>query len=209
VKNWLELKQVAELSGPWDVQFDPKWFYPDNGTGGKITFNGLSDWTAHADPAIKHYSGIATYRKSFDLPQVSSFEFPVSNLFLSLGQVLELARVKLNGRDLGVVWCPPWTVEIPAGVLKEKGNQLEIEVVNFWPNRLIGDAKLAVEQRRTKTNITAFYEPKALGSNPRHNPGALCERLHGTMPKDCSEIVHYSTLHPSGLIGPVRLMTAE
>ena len=120
-----------------------------------------------------------------------------------------MARVKLNGRDLGVVWCPPWRVEIPAGLIKEQGNQLGLEVVNFWPNRLIGDAKLPVDQRRTKTNITAFYAPKAIGANPRHAPGFLCERLLGAMPRECSEIVHYSTLHPSGLLGPVRVLTAE
>jgi hypothetical protein len=181
-ENFPGLKPVMDMTGPWDVTFDPAWFYPDNGTGGKITFNDLSDWTARSEPAIKYYSGLATYQKSFDLPQVSSFKFPVSNLFLSLGDVKEMARVRLNGRDLGVVWCPPWNVKIPDGTLKEKGNRLEIEVVNFWPNRLIGDAALPLEQRRTKTNITKFYEPK--GDK------------------------HYTTLMPSGLLGPVIIQKA-
>ena len=64
-------------------------------------------------------------------------------------------RVRLNGRDLGVVWCPPWRVDISAAV-RPGENLLEIEVVNFWPNRLIGDAKLPPEKRLTKTNIRAF-----------------------------------------------------
>ena len=194
-KNFQELKPVQELTGPWDVTFDPAWFYPDNGTGGKITFNDLSDWTDRSEPAIKFYSGPATYRKIFDFAQVSSKRLAVSSvvsncllptancqLYLNLGAVREMARVKLNGHDLGVVWCPPWNVQIPDGTLKEKDNRLEIEVVNFWPNRLIGDAKLPSDQRRTKTNITKFYEPK--GDK------------------------HYTTLMPSGLLGPVTLQNA-
>jgi hypothetical protein len=202
-KNVVEMKPLMELTGAWEVQFDPAWFYPDNGTGGKMVFGKLEDWTKRPEEAVRHFSGTAVYRKNFDLPAAGK------TFSLSLGTVLEMARVKLNGRDLGVVWCPPWRVEIPAGLLKEDNNLLEIELVNFWPNRLIGDGKLPADQRRTKTNVNAFYEPKAIGANPRHQPGILCERLHGTMPKECSEIVHYSTLHPSGLLGPVRVLVAE
>jgi hypothetical protein len=73
-------------------------------------------------------------------------------LFLDLGTVKESAKVKLNGKDLGVVWCAPWRVEI-TGAVKPGDNALEIEVVNVWPNRLIGDGKLPVEQQRTRTNM--------------------------------------------------------
>ena len=90
-----------------------------------------------------------------------------------------MARVIINGHDLGVAWCPPWTVRIPPETLTEKDNRLEIEVVNFWPNRLIGDAQLPLDQRRTRTNITKFDDPKG-------DP-------------------HYTTLLPSGLLGPVTI----
>lgn len=69
----------------------------------------------------------------------------------------ELARVWLNGKDLGVVWCAPWRVDV-TGVLKEEGNELKIEVVNLWPNRLIGDGKLPPEKRLTKTNVVKFFQ---------------------------------------------------
>jgi hypothetical protein len=62
--------------------------------------------------------------------------------------------VKLNGKDLGVVWCHPWRVEI-TGAIKSGENKLEIEVVNLWPNRLVGDSNLPAEQRRTRTNYPA------------------------------------------------------
>ena len=63
-----------------------------------------------------------------------------------------LARVRLNGKRLGVVWTAPWRVDI-SGVVKEKGNELEIEVVNTWLNRLVGDAHLPPEKRVAKTNV--------------------------------------------------------
>ena len=71
-----------------------------------------------------------------------------------------LARVRLNGQDLGVVWTAPWWVEI-TGAAKAGANDLEIEVVNLWPNRLIGDARLPKEQRRTVTNVEKFNKPNA------------------------------------------------
>ena len=72
-----------------------------------------------------------------------------------------LARVRLNGRDLGVLWTTPWRVEI-AGIVKPGTNELKIEVVNLWPNRLIGDAKLPKAQRRTVTNVGKFDKPGAV-----------------------------------------------
>ena len=59
-----------------------------------------------------------------------------------------MARVKLNGKDLGVVWCALWQVET-TGAIKAGNNQLEIEVVNRWANRMIGDKQLADAKART------------------------------------------------------------
>jgi hypothetical protein len=77
--------------------------------------------------------------------------------------VKETAKVKLNGKELGVVWCHPWRVEI-TGAVKPGENQLEIEVVNLWPNRLIGDTTLTEAQRRTRTNKTTDPKGKLLPS---------------------------------------------
>ena len=71
---------------------------------------------------------------------------------LDLGNVRELAEVKVNGKSCGVVWCPPFRVDVTDAV-KFGENKLQVEVVNFWPNRLIGDASLPKEQRLTRTNI--------------------------------------------------------
>jgi hypothetical protein len=151
-RNFAETRAVAELAGPWEVSFDPDWGGP-----AKVTFAKLENWSKRPEDGIRYYSGTATYRKVFDLPgfQISDLQ---SRIFLDLGRVKNLARVRLNGNDLGVIWTAPWRVEITTAV-REKGNELEIAVVNLWPNRLIGDARLPKEQRRTMTNVRKFEKP--------------------------------------------------
>ena len=68
------------------------------------------------------------------------------------GNVKNLAEVRLNGKNLGVLWALPFRVEV-TDAIKPTGNNLEIEVVNFWPNRIIGDQSLPPEKRFTRTNI--------------------------------------------------------
>ncbi len=145
--NWPTMVRLGELPGAWDVSFDPKWGGP-----AKVTFERLDDWSQRAEEGVRHYSGVATYRKTFDLP---SGDARPKALFLDLGKVKNLARVRLNGRDLGVVWCAPWRVAI-GGAVQAKDNRLEIEVANLWPNRLIGDQSLAPEKRLTSTTWNPF-----------------------------------------------------
>jgi hypothetical protein len=144
-RNFAELKHVAELSGPWTVAFDPKWGGPE-----KIVFDKLDDWTKRPEEGIKYYSGTAVYRKTFDLADASLLSG--KRRFLDLGAVNYVARVRLNGRDLGVVWTAPWRVDI-TDVVKVRKNELEIEVVNTWLNRLVGDAHLPPEKRLAKTSV--------------------------------------------------------
>jgi hypothetical protein len=135
-----------ELSGPWIVKFDPRWGGPAS-----VSFEQLASWPERAEPGIKYYSGTATYSKRFDLPESGAAKAG-ARLFLDLGNVRELAQVRLNGRELGVVWAPPFRVDITDAV-KPAGNALEVEVVNFWPNRIIGDQFLPADQRLTRTNV--------------------------------------------------------
>jgi hypothetical protein len=104
-RNFTAPITVATLNGSWNVSFDPKWGGPKN-----IIFNELQDWALRPEDGIKYYSGLATYSKSFDMPGASG------KLFIDLGLIKNLARVKLNGKDLGVVWTAPWRVEIPDGL---------------------------------------------------------------------------------------------
>jgi hypothetical protein len=167
--NFPQLMPAFSLLGPWEVSFDPKWGGPEH-----IVFASLDDWSQRPEPRIKYYSGNAVYQKTFELPDGT----PTAGrkYFLDLGDVKNLARVRLNGRDLGVVWCAPWRVEV-TGALVGGTNRLEIEVANLWPNRLIGDQSLPAEKRLTWTTLNPYQ-------------------------KD-------SPLLPSGLLGPVRILTEQ
>lgn len=120
---------VLELAGSWRVCFDPVRGGPNT-----IVFDQLQDWSQHEEKGVKFYSGTACYHKHFDLEGDTGPE-----LYLDLGKVHDLARVILNGVDLGVVWTSPWRVQLPNSLLRGKGNELSIEVTNTWVNRMIGD----------------------------------------------------------------------
>ncbi len=181
-KNFPTIQPVMAISGAWRVDFDPQWFYPTNGldgnaANGEVVFDQLADWSKRSEPAIRYFSGTATYRKSFDLPQRPSH----FRQYLDLGTVKETARVKLNGQDCGTVWCAPWRVEI-TGALKRGENRLEIQVANLWPNRLIGDAGLPPEQQRTRTNIRTFKNDSPLKPSGLLGPVNLIEEESPWLP---------------------------
>jgi hypothetical protein len=144
------------MGGGWDVSFDPKWGGPE-----KIRFDELVDWTKHAENGIKFYSGTAIYRKTFTLPTAPD---KGRQLILDLGDVHEVAEVRVNGKDLGVVWTRPARVNITSAV-KTGVNELDVTVINLWPNRLIGDAALPPEKRLTETNARKFVSKSPLLSS--------------------------------------------
>lgn len=157
-KNFDQLKTVFELVGSWSVQFNKEWLYPKEGltqqqSDGLFEFDSLEDWSKSPEAALRYYSGTATYKKEF---AISQSVIPTGKqVFIDLGTVKETARVILNGKDLGVVWDNPWHVDITKNI-KNGQNLLEIEVVNLWPNRLIGDETLPIEKRKTNTNVIDY-----------------------------------------------------
>jgi hypothetical protein len=146
LRNFPAVRPVSTLDGDWSVRFDPKWGGPAN-----VVFNKLEDWTKRPEEGIKYYSGTATYCKTFDLPKSLAATQSSSPIYLDLGTVKDLAEVRLNGKRLGVIWTAPWRIDI-RGAVKEQGNELEIDVVNQWPNRLIGDSRLPADKQLTKSN---------------------------------------------------------
>lgn len=133
-----ELPVLAEVRGPWQVAFP----------GQTVTFDTLSPWTEQSNPAIKYYSGTATYRTTFMLAEAHAITL------LDLGAVDEMARVRVNGQEVGTLWKPPYTVDISAAV-KAGENTLEVDVVNTWLNRLVGDAQPGVQ------DVAAFTTTKS------------------------------------------------
>jgi len=113
---------TQEITGPWEVQFGGK----------KVMLEKLMPWPEHADPEVKYYSGEAVYRKEFEAP------FSKLEMVLDLGTVNAIAKVILNGQDLGTLWKPPYRIDV-SKAMKAGKNLLEITVVHTWHNRIIGD----------------------------------------------------------------------
>jgi hypothetical protein len=147
--NFPDHQTVSEITGPWDLQFPPKWGAPES-----VTLTNLISWSDSAEDGVKYFSGTATYTTTFDFPN-STLNIQNSKFILSLGDVRVMARVKLNGQDCGVAWKPPFQVEITRAV-RSGTNSLEIQVANLWPNRMIGDAALPENQRFTWSSWEPF-----------------------------------------------------
>ncbi|MBE9510762.1 MAG: glycoside hydrolase family 2 [Bacteroidetes bacterium] len=139
--------QDIVIKGSWEINFDPKW-------GGieKVSVDELKSWTEFTDEGIKYYSGAATYNTTFSL---NKKEIKNKKLLLDLGNVQEMASIKVNGQQMPVRWSAPFVFDITK-YAKAGTNYLEVEVVNMWSNRLILDGRLSEEKRLTKTNINKF-----------------------------------------------------
>lgn len=183
-RNFPELEPVQELGGAWEVAFDPKWGGPT-----EVRFQKLEDWITRPEDGIRYYSGIASYKQTFEWTGALPQGRPI---LLDLGTVKNLAGIRLNGRNLGFVWTAPWRVNI-TGVLKPGINELVIEVANLWPNRLIGDAALPKEKRITVTNVRTYDD---MSSGTYGCPKCEARKKSGKP----------AELLSSGLLGPVRLL---
>jgi len=167
--NQSVFKPVQSLAGPWRVKFDPRWGGPEN-----AVFDELVSWTQRPEPGIKFYSGTATYENAFDWPATAGNSDAPPRVWLDLGRVRELAEVRVNGQACGIVWSPPFRVDI-TGALKPGRNSLAVDVVNFWPNRIIGDAALPADQRLTRTNIRKLTATTPLIASGLFGPVQLLE----------------------------------
>jgi len=140
-RNWPDFMVLKSISSDWKVKFDPA----SGGSGKEVLFNILSDWTLHQDSLIRYYSGTAIYTKDILLDQIGKKE-----LWLDLGKIANIASIRINGMPAGVLWTPPFRINI--GALVKKGlNKIEIEVTNTWANRLIGDHRLPESERQMQT----------------------------------------------------------
>jgi len=195
-ESTVSLPPPQEIGGPWEVRFDPKWGGPKEPT----TFARLSDWKDNADPRIKYYSGTATYRTEFHFNGPGPERGKSRVFFLDLGKVAVMAEVRLNGRDLGTLWKPPYCVDV-TDALKSDANELEIRAVNLWINRLIGDEQLPEDSDRN-ANGTLKSWPEWLAGGKPSPTGRITFTTHRLWNKDDAPV-------ESGLIGPVVLMAAE
>ena len=180
------------ISGPWEVSFPPGWKAPAT-----ATFDRLQSWTENADPGVKYFSGTATYTRDFDLP--ADLPGPRRELWLDLGAVKNLAEVSLNGKSLGILWKPPFRVNVTAAARPGR-NTLEIKVTNLWPNRLIGDEQLPPDCEWKGKELKSW--PQWLLDGKPSPTGRVTFTTWHHWTRDAA-------LLDSGLLGPVTIRVAE
>jgi len=183
------------VTGPWTVSFDPQWGGPDE----PLELDRLIDWSKHEKPSIHYYSGAAIYSKSITLAE-ADMPNSDSRLLLDLGAVEIMARVKVNGKECGIAWKPPYRVDISDAVRSGR-NTLEVEVVNLWVNRLIGDEQFPLDSEWKDFETLAKWPDWFTSGEPR--PTA---RYTFT---SCRHYTKDSPLLPSGLLGPVSVMVQD
>ena len=145
--NYPDPALLAELKGPWTVQFDASQRGPEQ----PVIFETLQDWTTSSDDRIKHYSGTAFYTNKFKLGQLPEGQ----KIVIDLGSFTAMAKVTVNGNYVGGLWTAPYQLDITPFV-KIGENELKIELVNTWVNRLIGDLKLPEDQRKTWCPVNPY-----------------------------------------------------
>ena len=145
----LQIPASPELPGPWKVTFP----------GRSLTFEKLISWTEHPDADIKYFSGSATYSRKF---AISDLTKPIT---LDLGTVHAIAKVRVNGREIATLWKEPYTTDITAA-LRQGSNTLEVEVINTWHNRLVGD-------RQAGATPTTFTTTNSFNAQTPLQPSGL------------------------------------
>lgn len=173
---WRYLAPLTEgiaLQGEWQLEFI---------AGGPVLpaasrMSTLSSWTSLDDPEAKRFAGTVRYRVEFDAPAQKADEW-----LLDLGDLRDVARVRLNGESLGTAWSLPFRVRLGA-TLKPRGNVLELEVTNVPANRIrdLDVRKVPWKSMRDINLVSVKYRPF-----------------------DASAW----EIEPAGLLGPVRLVPA-
>ncbi|MGC9327723.1 MAG: glycosyl hydrolase, partial [Candidatus Hinthialibacter sp.] len=161
-----------EIDGPWEVRFPEGWGAPPT-----VQFSKLTSWTQFSDDSVKYFSGIASYHKGFEISQ--DYFAADHRLYLDLGVVKDIADVSLNGKRLGILWKPPFRLDVTSAA-RPGVNRLLVEIANQWSNRMVGDALSPGGPKYTSSNITYSI---------------MWKRSWKDTP-----------LQDSGLLGPVRLL---
>ena len=138
--NFPEYKKLKTIETPFKVDFVNKDIAPEK----PVVFDKLIDWRNSDNEQIKYYSGTSIYKTSFNLDKRPENEA----IYINLGKLSVMAKVKLNGKYMGGVWMAPYRLNI-SDAIKQGENELEIEVVNLWRNQLIKDKQRPKDEKYT------------------------------------------------------------
>lgn len=161
------------ITGSWKIDFLKG--IPSLPASGKLLKTG--SWTILSDTA-RYFSGTARYSTNFDM---TAEVLASKNVILDLGDVREVAAVKINGKEIGTVWSIPFQINLTPDLLKEKGNKLEIEVTNLSANYMRLRDKKAPDWKK-------FYDINIVDITYKKFDAAGWQTM------------------PSGLLGPVKFL---
>ncbi len=163
------------IPGPWRLTLEGRDFP-------KIekTLPRLVSWTD--DTSTRHFSGTGRYEVTFSLPEI--YRVNDLMLYLDLGQVGNVAEVRINDSPVGISWMRGQRLEI-TGALHSGENRMEILVTNTLINRVSGlkapppvPEELVDHYGRGMTTYSASF----------HGP------------------IGFEPLPASGLLGPVKIV---
>jgi len=162
-KNYPKGNRVATIDGPWSITFE------ENRGGPKkpIITDTLFDWIESENPQIKYFSGNAIYQTTFQLDKL-----PENPTYIDLGKVMVMAKIRVNGQEAGGVWTSPYQVNV-THLLKEGINKLEVEVVNCWRNRMIGELSMPEKERFTFHSASTVKKDSPMQSSGLLGPVQL------------------------------------
>lgn len=186
----------VEINGSWKLKMQPKLE-----ASFLVDFPSLADFSKHDDQRIRYFAGTAVYTKSISID--GAHLKAGKQVILDLGTVNDIVAVKINGKAMGVLWYPPYTMDV-SGNVKAGINNLEIAVTNNWANRLIGDEQEPIDfewgpDRGTNGRAMKAYPEWFIQNQPRPSKGRKTFSIWYYYRKD-------SPLKPAGLAGPVRLI---
>ena len=168
-------RSVTKITGPWKVNFPPNWGAPP-----AIVLDSLISWTDSEIKGVRYFSGTAAYENSFTVKEMTGKK----SIVLDLGDLRDVAEVFVNEKSAGILWKKPYQVDVTE-LVKPGTNQLKIEIVNMWSNRLTGDMLSDPKDRFCKTNHPYMKTEVWPGGDEPYK------------------------LQPAGLLGPVTIIESK
>ena len=139
-----DITDTIPITGTWTVGFDEDKV---------VEWPSLMPWNESIDSDIKYFSGTAHYEQHLYLNELDRHY----RYILDLGEVKNLATVRVNGKVCGTLWRPPFTIDITEALLGGD-NLLKVDVTNLWVNRMVGDEQ--------EPDDVEWSEPVAFGAAP-------------------------------------------
>ena len=129
--------RTQEVKGEWNVAFESAFKTP-----APVRMTELDNLSTNANDSIRYFSGTATYTTTVNLDRAGRDE----HMFMAFDNVGTMAKVYINGKYAGGVWTTPYKLDV-TDFVKDGRNDVRVEVVNTWVNRIVGDMNLPENQR--------------------------------------------------------------